>query len=137
MMSGCFSRATAPVSSLWAASLVWSASLLGPAAAPASRPTAAMVTATIVRAAGDRDVVEKRINRELPREERCPAPRRLGGSGIGPGGTARRRHGDPTKNSGPMVAIGPRRFSKLQGLSSQEGLYSGSANTVSWPPRLV
>src|SRR3546814_10341159 len=90
MMSGCFSRATAPVSSLWAASLVWSASLLGPAAAPASRPTAAMVTATSVRAASDRDVVEKRINRELPREERCPAPRRLGGSGIGPGGTARR-----------------------------------------------
>src|SRR3546814_7299825 len=84
-----------------------------------------MVTATSVRAASDRDVVEKRINRELPREERCPAPRRLGGSGIGPGGTARRRHGDPTKNSGPMVAIGPRRFSKLQGLSSQEGLYSG------------
>src|SRR3546814_4087487 len=54
-----------------------------------------MVTATSVRAASDRDVVEKRINRELPREERCPAPRRLGGSGIGPGGTARRRPGDP------------------------------------------
>src|SRR3546814_9868174 len=81
-----------------------------------------MVTATSVRAASDRDVVEKRINRELPREERCPAPRRLGGSGIGPGGTARRRHGDPTKNSGPMVAIGPRRFSKLQGLSSPDGI---------------
>src|SRR3546814_7027652 len=64
MIEGCFSQSTSPVSSLWASSLVWASSLLWPAAAPASRPTAAMVTATSVRAASDRDVVEKRIRSE-------------------------------------------------------------------------
>src|SRR3546814_4775146 len=104
MIEGCFSQSTSPVSSRWASSLVWASSLLWPAAAPASRPTAAMVTATRVRAASDRDVVENRSHRELPREERCRAPHRLGGSGTGPGGTARRRHGDPPKSSGQLVA---------------------------------